>query len=117
MKKTLGDLLLERKIENEKYFRNFLKYAKIAKRIAEKELKDVRVFIFGSIVKKEHTPASDIDLLIISKNMPKRISERAKIQAKILKKIGIFSPFEIHMVNEEEFKWYEKFIDKKIEVK
>lgn len=116
MRKTLVDILLERKAEREKYFKNYLKYARMAKKIAKKELKDVKVFVFGSVVKKEHTPASDIDLLIVSKNMPKRMKDRAEIQAKILKKIGIFSPFEIHMVNEREFKWYERFIDKKIAV-
>ncbi len=116
MKKTLFDILLEEKKEKKKYFRNYLKYAKIAKKIAKSELGDVKVFVFGSVVKKEHTPTSDIDLLIVSKNMPKTMKERAKIQAKILEKIGIRAPFEIHMVNEKEFKWYEKFIDKKIAV-
>jgi predicted nucleotidyltransferase len=114
--KSLVEILAERKKENEKYFKNYLKYAKIAKKIARKELKDVKVFVFGSIVKKSFLPSSDIDLLIVSKNAPKFMSDRAKIQAKILEKIGVFSPFEIHIVNKGEFKWYEKFIDKKIAV-
>ncbi len=116
MKKSLFDILLEERKEKEKYFKNYLKYARIVKKIAEKELKDVKVFVFGSVVKKEHTPASDIDLLIVSKNMPKSMSKRAKIQAKIFNKIGILAPFEIHMVNEKEFKWYKRFIDKKVAV-
>lgn len=31
-------------------------------------------------------------------------------------KIGIFSPFEIHLVDEKEFEWYRRFIDKKVVV-
>ena len=110
------EVLDEIKRENKKYFKNYLKYAKIAKRVAEKELGEARAFVFGSIVKKQATPASDIDLLIVSKNMPERISERSKIKAKIWKKIGIFSPFEIHLIDEKEFEWYKRFVDKKIAV-
>lgn len=102
--------------EEEKYFKNYLKYASIAKKVVERELGDAKVFVFGSVVKGKATPASDVDLLILSKRMPERMSERSKIKAKIWKEIGIFSPFEIHLVDEKEFEWYKKFIDKKIEV-
>jgi predicted nucleotidyltransferase len=74
-----------------------------------KRFKDVRVFVFGSVIKGTSTPASDIDILIVSNNMPEKNSERAKIKAKIWEKIGIFSPFEIHLANEREFKWYKIF--------
>ena len=112
--KSLVDILIERKREKEKYFRNYLKYAKLIKKLALRELKEVKVYVFGSIVKGNFLPTSDIDILIVSKNTPKNVSERARIQAKILKKIGIGSPFEIHLINEKEFEWYEKFIDKRI---
>lgn len=108
--------LIERARKNQKYFKNYLKYARIIKRVAKKELKEVKVYVFGSIVKNTNLPSSDIDILIVSKNMPKKISDRSRIKAKIWKEIGIFSPFEIHLVNEEEFKWYEKSIDKKVMV-
>lgn len=64
------------------------------------------------IIKK----SSDIDIMIVSEYMPKRQIERAKIKAGIYKKIGFFTPFEIHMVTPKEYKWYDRFIDKKIEV-
>jgi len=107
---------LERKRENQKYFGNYLYYAKESKKIAKRFFKKLKVFVFGSVVKGDYTPASDIDLVIVSKNMPRRSEERAKIKGEIYKKIGIFSPFEIHMVNEKEFEWYKKFIDKKIAI-
>ena len=66
------DFMLELAKENEKFFKNFLKYAKVIKRIAKKELKDLRVFVFGSIAEGKILPTSDIDILIVSKNMPKK---------------------------------------------
>ena len=66
------DFMLELAKENEKFFKNFLKYAKVIKRITKKELKDLRVFVFGSIVGGKILPTSDIDILIVSKNMPKK---------------------------------------------
>lgn len=114
--KTLVDVLMEIKKENEKYFKNFKYYARLIKKIAGKELGEVEVFVFGSIVKGAHTPASDIDVLVVSRNMPRKMIDRAKIKAKIFKRIGIFAPFEIHMVDEKELKWYRRFIDKKIMV-
>jgi len=44
------------------------------------------------------------------------MKERAEIVAKILKKVGIFSPFEIHLVTEEEFDWYKRFVKRFVEV-
>lgn len=114
--KSYLEVLNEIRRENRKYFKNYLKYAKIVKNVVKRELGEARVFVFGSVVKKQETPASDIDLLVVSKNMPKKMNERSKIKAKIWEKIGIFSPFEIHLVNEKEFEWYRKFIDKKVAV-
>ncbi len=110
------DLLIEMKREKEKYFKNYMKYAKRIKKIIRKKLPDAKVFVFGSVVKRTYTPLSDIDLLIVSKKMPKRISERNKLIEEVWKKIGVFSPFEIHLVNEKEFEWYKRFIDKMVRV-
>lgn len=60
--------------------------------------------------------ASDIDLLIVSKNAPKTMKERSKLAVKLLSSIGIFSPFELHIVNEKEFEWYKKFVKKLVVV-
>jgi hypothetical protein len=48
--------------------------------------------------------------------MPSSLSKRNKIKVKILKEIGIFAPFEIHLANEKEFEWYKRFIKKFKEV-
>ena len=113
---ALTNILKARERENRRYFENYLTYAKEAKRIAEELLKRVRVYLFGSVVRGDFTPSSDIDLLIVSRNMPKSLGERAKIKAKIYRRIGVFSPFEIHMVNELELEWYRTFIKKMVVV-
>ncbi len=69
--------------------------------------------VFGSIVQNKWGPSSDIDVLIISQNLPSDFDERAKIRTKIKEKIGPFSPFQIHLATLEEFKgWYQNFIKK-----
>jgi|Deesub1362A_J573_1020465.scaffolds.fasta_scaffold00294_11 hypothetical protein len=99
-----------------KYFENYLEYAELIKKIATDLLRDVEVYVFGSIVEKKHTPASDIDIIIVSQNMPEKQSDRARIRGKILKSIDVFAPFEIHLVNYKEFEWYKRFISNRVRI-
>jgi predicted nucleotidyltransferase len=105
-------------ISKEKYFRNYLRYAKILKENAKKILKDkkLKVIIFGSVIERDYTLSSDIDVLIISSRIPRKGIRRAKILEKIYDSIGIFSPFEIHLLNKKDWKIYKKFIKKFKEV-
>ncbi|MFO7966027.1 MAG: nucleotidyltransferase domain-containing protein [Archaeoglobaceae archaeon] len=102
--------------EERKYFENYMEYAKLIRELAEDLLGNAEVYVFGSIVEGKSTPASDIDILVVSENTPKRQSERAKIVGEIIKAIDVFAPFEIHLINYKELEWYEKFIGKKIGV-
>ncbi|MFH8080576.1 MAG: nucleotidyltransferase domain-containing protein [Candidatus Aenigmatarchaeota archaeon] len=92
--------------------KKWMKSLKDIKKICLKELKQAEFYLFGSFVEGKYLPTSDIDILIVSKNMPKKISERSKIKAMIWKKIGIFTPFELHLVNYDEFEWYKRFVKK-----
>jgi len=114
MVKTLVDILIERQKRKEKYFKAWKFYLRKIKKEAEKILgKKTKVLIFGSFAKKEWGPESDIDVLIISENLPKEFEERGKIRTKIKSKIGPFSPFQLHLATEGEFKkWYKNFIKK-----
>ncbi len=96
--------------EERKYFENYMHYAKLIKEIAEDDLGRTDVYVFGSVVEGRHTPASDIDILIVSENTPKSQWERGRIRAKIMKAIDVFAPFEIHIVTPKEFEWYKRFI-------
>ncbi|HIE36054.1 MAG TPA: DNA polymerase subunit beta [Candidatus Omnitrophica bacterium] len=111
--KTLIDILLEETRENEVYFNNYLKYLKIIKKEVNKILKDAKVFVFGSILKGKFSPASDIDVLIVSKNLDP--SKKLLIKNIIYKKIGFFSPFELHLITDDEYiNWYRHFIKENI---
>ncbi len=87
-------------------------YAKLIKRIAEEELGKAEVFVVGSVVEGRYTPASDIDILVVSENTPKSQWERSKVRAKIMREIDVFAPFEIHVVTPKEFEWNKKFCRK-----
>ncbi len=105
----LIDLLLESKIEDEKYYKEPLKYARKIKTRAEELLGKVEVYLFGSIVKGNYTIGSDIDILVVAEEVSNE--ERGKIRSELLKTVGFFSPFEIHLVNKKIFEvWYKKFI-------
>jgi predicted nucleotidyltransferase len=108
--------LIEKAKKEEKYFKNYLEYGKIIKKEAERFLGKVKVLVFGSILRKEEV-ARDIDILIISPQL-KNPEKRSEIREKIFKKIGIFSPFEIHLITPQQYRdWYSHFIKEKIEIK
>ena len=99
------------------YFDNWTRYAQKIKEVAEKELGEVEVYVFGSVLKEKAHPAlSDIDILVTSPNTPSKLDERAKIKAKILDNIGTSSPFEIHLANPKEHQWYKKLVDKMVKI-
>ena len=104
------DAVREIALEEKKYFENYMHYARLIKKIAEEILGKADVYVFGSVVEGRHTPASDIDILIVSENTPKSQWERGKIRARIMKAIDVFAPFEIHIVTPKEFEWYKRFI-------
>jgi len=108
--------LINKKIweERKKYFENYLEWGKKIKEIAKKFLGPrVKVLIFGSIVKGDWTPESDIDVLIISNKLSKNWIKNRLIRTKIKKSIDPLSPFQIHLARPEEYKsWWQKFIKK-----
>jgi len=107
----LVDLLWEVRKEQEKYFKNYKQWAKKIKTICQKRLGDVRVLIFGSVLRKNEVPR-DIDILVVSP-MVKHLSpqEKSKLKAEIFKEIGYFAPFEIHIVSDNDYqRWYKNFI-------
>jgi len=114
--KALIDLELETAKEWRRYYENPRAYAEKIKHIARKRDKSVRVILFGSVVKGTMKPNSDIDVLIVT-NLAKEVNKRLKLRMEIAEEIGECTPFEIHIVTPEEHKnWYEKFIDKYIEI-
>lgn len=110
------DARIEMAMEDRKYFENWQHYTKIIAETVRELLGDVRVYVFGSVVEGKHTPASDIDVLIVSSKTPRRMEDRARIAGEVLKRVGIFSPFELHIVTPKEFEWYRRFVGKMVEI-
>jgi hypothetical protein len=112
----LSEIVLERRKTQAKYFKNYLQWAQIIKKEAEKLLEEVKVLVFGSILRKDEVPR-DIDILVISPKL-RTTREKKEIKVKIWQKIGFFSPFEIHLITPQEYRdWYSHFIKEKIEIK
>ena len=116
MKKyTFVDYLVQKEKAQKKIFKNYLNYAKKIKKIAQDLLGEVKVFIFGSVLKKNKIP-NDIDILIISPQF-KDYRKKREFRVKMWEKFGDFFPFEFHLVTPEEYQnWYQKFIKEKIEI-
>jgi len=113
---TLVELELEILKEWRKYYENYRAYADRIKAVAKKHDPDARVILFGSIVRGDARPDSDIDLLVVTK-LAGSLNERIKLRVSIAKEIGECTPFEIHIVTPEEYeKWYKKFLDKYVEI-
>ncbi|RLI85033.1 MAG: DNA polymerase subunit beta [Archaeoglobales archaeon] len=92
------------------YYRNLEKNLKYIKKRATEILKDARVYVFGSVVEGEYIPGkSDIDVLIVSNEIPKTVSGHVKLKLKILGELGYLSPFEIHFADEKLFEHYSRF--------
>ena len=54
---------------------------------------------------------------MIITNIAEKIDERIKLRMEIVKILGEGSPFEIHIITDEEYEnWYRKFIDQSLEL-
>lgn len=70
-----------------------------------------KVLIFGSVVKGNFSPQSDIDILIVSDKLSFNWEENRIVRTEIKPKVDPFAPFQIHLARPEEFEsWYKKFI-------
>ncbi|MCD6409909.1 MAG: nucleotidyltransferase domain-containing protein [Candidatus Verstraetearchaeota archaeon] len=64
------------------------------------KLKPLLVILYGSTAKGEHTPASDIDLLIVADNLPKNYWDRWSLAYSLVEN----RPLDPHIYTPQEFK-------------
>ena len=108
--KSLYKLLADKNETKKKYLQNYLTYAKKIRENAERILSKPRVLVFGSVIKEDYLPNSDIDILVISPDAPEDLFESTKIKVELTKD---FEPgiFEIHLVTPQRYEnWYKNFI-------
>jgi len=102
--------------ERKRVFDNYIFYVRKIKENAKKVIgKDVKVFVFGSVLEDRFSIGlSDIDVAIVTKN---EVEDKARLIEKILKGIDARNVFEIHLISEEKFNnWYKRFIKKLMEI-
>ena len=83
-------------------------WAKKVANAAKTIMPDARVYVFGSVISGEATGGSDIDMLIVSQNIPGKALEQSGIKVKIEDMAGlpIYHPFEIHLATRDESEQY-----------
>ncbi|WP_338599102.1 nucleotidyltransferase domain-containing protein [Sulfolobus tengchongensis] len=106
------DILLKYKKEREEVLNNIDNYLlKIKESVRELD-PDARVLLFGSYVRGNFKPDSDIDILVISDKYGANVDMMAKMNAHILIKLNVFGIFEIHITTRKMYEeWFKKFID------
>ena len=83
-------------------------WAKKVVNAAKTIMPDARVYVFGSVIRGEATGGSDVDMLIVSQNIPGKVLEQSGIKVKIEEMAGlpIYHPFEIHLASKDESEQY-----------
>ena len=115
-RKGFIDLLIEDAEERKRCFEDFLRYAEKVKEVVRRRDPNARIIVFGSVVRGDVRPDSDIDLLIIT-DLAEKLDERIKLRMEIMRILGEGSPFEIHIITAEEYEnWYRRFIDQTLEL-
>lgn len=91
---------------------NIEKYLnEIKSAVLEKDPK-AKILLFGSFVRGNFRPDSDIDILIISEEFGDNPHKYAELVNYIRDKIKHYSLFEFHVVTKKTYEeWYRKFID------
>ncbi|MEM3404119.1 MAG: nucleotidyltransferase domain-containing protein [Nitrososphaeria archaeon] len=100
--------------ERARILRNWKNWLSGVKKAANEVLNSnlVGLYVFGSAVTGDLVAFSDIDLLIITRNLPKSAVARSQIKEDIVNRAGLplVHPFEIHLVDGEEAGVYFKHI-------
>lgn len=113
---TLVDMEIEHARVRKSYLDNAIEYLKKIKDVCKTFDPECRLIIFGSYIRGDMKPDSDIDVLLITSRASDAFY-RGRLRAEIAKNIGLVTPFEIHIVSSEEYeRWYRKFIDAQKEI-
>lgn len=87
------------------YLRNYLGVGREVKRILSSIDPNVRVYIFGSVVKGYITALSDIDILVVTEN----IDMKYEMMVRVYREVE--APIELHITTPGKFSsWYMRFI-------
>jgi predicted nucleotidyltransferase len=97
----------------EKYriFENYKEYIIDIKKFLENKISNFKIFVFGSVVRKDYVLGlSDIDIAVVSNEFNDR-NKRKTIDSLLFEKYFSY-PYEFHLLTEEQWEFYKRFIDK-----
>jgi len=94
------------RLKMQEMLRNWKEYGHKIAEAASKVLGECEVFAFGSVVEGRATGGSDVDIIVVSRHLPR--GERGRLKALMEEMAGLppFHPFEIHLVTPKEAEWY-----------
>ncbi len=100
-----------------RYRKDLKGYLDIIKTVAREHFGfNVKVYLFGSVLRGDYGPLSDIDVAVVLARRPP-VKERMAFRSRLREELGLFHPFEIHIVSREDWEsWYMKFIKRYKEV-
>jgi hypothetical protein len=95
------EILVKTALKRQEAYRNLARHLQtIKERVNELDPK-AEVYIFGSVLEKEHNYSSDIDILVVTDLYPAKVIGE-------LWKAGIGEPFEIHVHSAEKASFFKK---------
>jgi len=105
------DLLKKRAERRQSYLDNLPYYRAEIEKFFRAEMGEARVRFFGSVLTNTFDAESDVDVLVVSPHTPPRSDARSRLITELKSIIGLSSPFEIHLITEEEYEdWYKHFL-------
>ncbi|MEM4949565.1 MAG: nucleotidyltransferase domain-containing protein [Candidatus Jordarchaeales archaeon] len=93
------------------FFERWEKYVEEVKVRAMSLLPEVKVYVFGSVVRGDYHPMfSDVDVAVVSPGVPEEATERTKVRLKLTEGFDD-SSLEVHLLTPKEWETYKRFID------
>lgn len=110
--------ILEIRLERVKMLKEWSIWVDRVADAARRRLGKVEVYLFGSVAGGRWNGSSDVDVLIISDNLPKTNLGRSDLKAEIEEEAGLppIHPLEIHLATRTEADWYFKHAEKMVKV-
>ena len=100
--------------KNREFFEKAERIASDIKSKAREIFRDCEVYIVGSFARKEHNLSSDLDILIVSDEIPEKLD--LEFYCKLVKNLSTDERVNIHPINRRKFKEIEKIYSPKIPV-
>ena len=101
-------VFMEAALRRAKMLREWRTWVQRIAKISKELLPDAQVYVIGSTIRGDNVGGSDVDILIISQEIPGKAIEKAEIKAIIEEKLDLppYHPFEIHLLTPQEAEPY-----------